>query len=248
MTNVYSVLGNFSGNLTTANVIPDGAYTRNLGSPAGSLFYKYLYCQYWQSFYNRIDMNNNEIHFYPTNILRWKMNANFYPASNNLQAIGTSALRMSNVYSVLGNFSGNLTTTNILPATTSVSDLGSSSFKWKDIYSLNAVTVGSDIYLKKNIVACPLGLEFISSITPVQYAYTEDEDDHIRFGFVAQDVLEKMPARMREKTSMIKMQTNGTYGMIYQEMIGPLIQAIKDLKERVVYLEEHAVKRPKPKH
>lgn len=80
------------------------------------------------------------------------------------------------------------------PATTNTCSLGWTSGRWKyayvrQIYTTNSVSVDSDRRLKKDISYDFASIDkVIDSLNPAIYKLIADEDEKIRFGFVAQDV------------------------------------------------------------
>lgn len=83
--------------------------------------------------------------FHINSAIRYAFETNsFRPYHNNLRTCGTSGTRWSNVYSVLGNFSGTLTTAALVPQSSAAYDIGTSSVRYRDLFlSRNADIDGS---------------------------------------------------------------------------------------------------------
>lgn len=103
---------------------------------------------------------------------------------------------------------------------------GRAARRWTAVYAVNGTIQTSDINLKKDIV--PLGncLEIISSLNPVKYKWndsTDEKKDH--YGLIAQDVEAALP-------NSYVVSLDSPKGIVYTELIAPLIGAIKELTAR----------------
>ena len=113
--------------------------------------------------------------------------------------------------------------------------------------STNANSLPSDRNFKKNIKNLSLGLNFISSLEPVTYNYKIDDDGApIMSGLIAQDVETALTAEGVEANSMTLLQHNPTedvkesnYQMDYLKLVPVLINAVKELTERLEQLENN---------
>ncbi len=132
---------------------------------------------------------------------------------------------------------GNTTTTSVAPAANNNCSLGTPSFQWSNIYTQNVVTV-SDRNEKQEIKECELGLDFINKLKPVSYKFNsqKDNDNRIHHGLIAQEVEEILPIENHiVQTSII--DGIKKYGLVYTEIISPLIKSIQELNTRLKYLE-----------
>lgn len=95
------------------------------------------------------------------------------------------------------------------------------------------IAPSSDERLKQDIAPEPLGLDFISDLNPVEYRLKANPAMKYH-GFIAQDVGPLISA-----TDDCLYQTNpdGMLGVDYVGLIAPMVNAIKELKARVEYLE-----------
>ena len=91
----------------------------------------------------------------------------------------------------------------------------------------------SDERLKQDIAPEQLGLDFVSALNPVEYRLKSNATMKYH-GFIAQDV-----APLINATDDCLYQTNpdGMLGVDYVGLIAPMVNAIKELKARVEYLE-----------
>jgi hypothetical protein len=113
--------------------------------------------------------------------------------------------------------------------------------------STNTYSLPSDRNFKRNIQDLSLGLNFISSLEPVTYNYKIDDDGApIMAGLIAQDVEIALAAAGVEANSMTLLQHNPTedekesdYQMDYSKLVPVLINAVKELTERLEQLENN---------
>ena len=113
--------------------------------------------------------------------------------------------------------------------------------------STNANSLPSDRNFKKNIENLSLGLNFISSLEPVTYNYKIDDDGApVMAGLIAQDVETALTAEGVEANSMTLLQHKPTedvkesnYQMDYLKLVPVLINAVKELTERLEQLESN---------
>ena len=91
-------------------------------------------------------------------------------------------------------------------------------------------STASDERLKKDIADVQVGLKELNKLRPVAYKYKKG-DDQIRFGFIAQEVLDVLP-NIVDGTE----QTN--YGVSYQDIIAVLVKSVQELSDRVDELEK----------
>lgn len=113
---------------------------------------------------------------------------NIRPYTNNQYQLGTSSNRWSVVNSVLGNFSGNLTTNHVLPAADSTYNLGSTSVRYANVYA-DAINASAASTFAGNITiqhdSTP-SLELIDTTNDVElkfraannYVYIEADNDN----------------------------------------------------------------------
>lgn len=91
----------------------------------------------------------------------------------------------------------------------------------------------SDKRLKTNVIPLQYGLSAVSRIDPVSFNFTKDIKNNIdttHLGFIAQDVQRVIPEVVQE-------QSDGMLGIRYDELIPVLVNSIKELKDRVEFLE-----------
>ena len=96
----------------------------------------------------------------------------------------------------------------------------------------NDITAFSDRTLKENIVSIPNALDKVCAIG----GYTFDRTDIVRdrqTGVIAQEVLEVLPEAVHQNE-------DGIYSVAYGNMVGLLVEAIKELKSEVDELRSNA--------
>jgi len=120
-------------------------------------------------------------------------------------------------------------------------ELGGSSHRWSTVYcaSLNE---SSDVALKENMISLTKekGLDFITRLNPIQYSMIDDSEIHT--GFTAQHLKEKALAQGYTEdfglyTEEIEEDGTVSWGLVYRDLIAPLVASIKELKDRIEVLE-----------
>lgn len=116
------------------------------------------------------------------------------------------------------------------PWTNNTYDIGASSYCAKTVYYYT-LSACSDERLKENFTEVP-GLDFISQINPIAFNFKDaDKEDKSkkRYGVSAQQV-----AAIKEDFAGISYDYDtDRYGMDYTQLIAPLIQAVKELSDRI---------------
>ena len=100
-----------------------------------------------------------------------------------------------------------------------------------NITSGGNITANSDISLKDNIEAIPGALDKVLQIRGVTYNRNDIEDNTRQTGVIAQEVEKVLP-------EVISEDVNGIKSVAYGNMIGLLIEAIKEQQTRIDMLEE----------
>jgi len=97
------------------------------------------------------------------------------------------------------------------------------------IYSSGDITAFSDIRSKENISTIENALDKTLALNGV--LYTDKETQQRRTGLIAQDVLSVLPEAVRTNT-------DGYYALAYGNLVGLLVQSIKELNAKVDALSE----------
>ena len=130
----------------------------------------------------------------------------------------------------------------VLPGADNAQNLGASGTRWSLIYSANGVST-SDETLKENIIECDLGIDFVMTLKPKSYNFKDLSETHQDFnkkhyGLIAQDLKDGL---LKDSVDGNK---DGEYGLMYNDLIAPMIKAIQeqqtiieDLKARIEKLE-----------
>jgi len=148
---------------------------------------------------------------------------------------------------------------NFRPNLNNTYGLGSSIYKWTDVWAVDGTINTSDITLKTDVEETTLGLDFIDTLTPIEFKWA-DGGVRTHLGFSAQDVKQKLiDAKgetqnyaiyvqgsydtqndvVDEEGNLVEEIPEGfeTYGLRPQELIPVLVKAIQELKNRVEVLE-----------
>ena len=137
--------------------------------------------------------------------------------------------------------------------------LGSSVYKWTDVWAVDGTINTSDITLKTDVETTTLGLDFIDTLTPIEFKWA-DGGVRTHLGFSAQDVKQKL-IDAKGATQNYAMYVQGsydtqndvvdeegnlveeipedfeTYGLRPQELIPVLTKAIQELSAKNDALE-----------
>jgi hypothetical protein len=114
---------------------------------------------------------------------------------------------------------------------------------------VTSLTAISDRRHKKDIapLSAELGLAFVEKLKPVSYRF-ENGDETLRYGFVAQDLEQALPAALRDRVeraepehglAMIERQNDEqrTYRVAYGELTAPLVEAIQEQQREIAVLK-----------
>ena len=152
----------------------------------------------------------------------WRVYASFVPVissgvtiTDDTASSNTNYLTMS--IANTGTFSNAYVSSSKLYFTPSTGTLNST-----DYNSL------SDRNLKENIINIVDGLSIISKINPVEFTWKEN--NRKSFGVIAQEIEEILP-------DLVQMNDEGIKSVSYIQIIPILIQAIKELKEKIEILK-----------
>jgi len=91
-----------------------------------------------------------------------------------------------------------------------------------DIEYTGEITDVSDRRLKENITLIPDALAGIRKLNGVSFVMKDDPEENEELGLIAQDVQQAFPA-------LVKQHPDGVLSLNYMGMIGPLVEAYKEL-------------------
>ena len=186
------------------------------------------------------------------------LQGNLLPDLNNSRTLGNASISYSRIATRLlssdvtivfrpvnnSNRHFQMSETYFRAITDNVQSLGLSGTKFSVAYITNGVVTGSSREIKKDIIDCKMGLEFINKLEPKMYRYIQDEDDApMRCGLIYEDlksVVDESGMSFRglhQTTEEVEDEEgNGTgefkehYAVHYESFISPLIGAVKELK------------------
>jgi hypothetical protein len=84
----------------------------------------------------------------------------------------------------------------------------------------------SDARVKDNVVTIENALDKVTKLRGVSYTRNDVEDETTKIGVIAQEVLEVLP-------EVVQQDDEGKYSVAYGNMVGLLIESIKELKAEV---------------
>jgi hypothetical protein len=84
----------------------------------------------------------------------------------------------------------------------------------------------SDARVKENVNTITDALTKVTSLRGVSYTRNDNEDKSEKVGVIAQEVLEVLP-------QVVQQDTNGNYSVAYGNMVGVLIEAIKEQQKQI---------------
>lgn len=98
------------------------------------------------------------------------------------------------------------------------------------IYCHSDITAFSDIRLKEDLQPIENALEKVNQLHGVTFHMKESKDNKRRTGLIAQEVLEVLPEAVTK-------DENGYYSLAYGNLVGLLVEAIKELKKEIEELK-----------
>jgi len=167
-------------------------------------------------------------------------------SGDHLIASGSNTIANSSILSESGgtltangtvSVNGNLFVVDKLLPNSTACTIGDSSSLWGSVWATNGTIQTSDINQKTNVVASTLGLNFINQLQPKQWNWNNGLDNDTHFGLVYQD-LDALDTNnnfgfLHESDG----SATGTHGLVYTELIGPMIAAIQTLSTQVTALQ-----------
>jgi hypothetical protein len=129
---------------------------------------------------------------------------------------------------------------NFQPINDNTNDVGTSSARVKTVYRV-AESSSSDIRLKEILPEYTLGLDFINRLEATAFKYTNIENDKIRQGVVAQQVIEalELEGYDPEEFATIMQDSDDKLSLIYEHFIAPLIKSVQELSEEIKQLKNN---------
>ena len=94
----------------------------------------------------------------------------------------------------------------------------------------------SDERIKQNIItlATSSGLDLIDQLNPVTFSYKDpNQAGGVQYGFIAQDVQGILPGLVATSSYITPWTPDGTLTLNYQGLIAPLVEAVKELGNKV---------------
>jgi hypothetical protein len=163
-----------------------------------------------------------------------------FPASNNISAGDTdqrwqlfaTTINTSDIVTAAG-----VTLTSDLLPTSNTSGHNWGSSTKRPIITATSITCSGDVTafsdkrLKTNIENISDALLIVDSINGVRFERTDDVTGKKHIGVIAQEIKEVLP-------EVVSQDSDGYYSVAYGNIVGVLIEAIKELKRKVEDLEE----------
>jgi hypothetical protein len=199
---------------------------------------------------NRMDSTNTTVNASFTSLatgisqLNTSVNASFTSLATGISQLNTSvntsftslATSVSQVNASVNNVSFNLNQLSSRIDTQNTVKLVCNDISCNQIFCTQVFTT-SDLNKKNNIVSCDLGMDFMDTLRPVSFTYT-DNPDKVFYGFVAQEVKaaleldDKVPERYGLWT-----EEQDTQFLSLQELISPLVKSLQEVHARLRQVE-----------
>jgi DNA repair ATPase RecN len=150
--------------------------------------------------------------------------------------LATSVSQLNASVTTLNNVSFNLNQLSSRIDTQNTVKLVCNDISCNQIFCTQVFTT-SDLNKKNNIVSCDLGMDFMDTLRPVSFTYT-DNPDKVFYGFVAQEVKaaleldDKVPERYGLWT-----EEQDTQFLSLQELISPLVKSLQEVHARLRQVE-----------
>lgn len=157
------------------------------------------------------------------------VNTSFTTLVTSISQLNASVTTLNNVSLNLNQLSNRIDTQNTVK-------LVCNDISCNQIFCTQVFTT-SDLNKKNNIVSCDLGIDFLDTLRPVSFTYT-DNPDKVFYGFVAQEVKEaleqddKLPQRYGLWT-----EEQDTQYLSLQELISPLVKSLQEVHARLRQVE-----------
>lgn len=187
------------------------------------------------------------------------INNNIYPYQPDTISLGQNSYKFSNVFS--NKFS--ITNTEYIDANTTLSDigihwssycvsgyhanfmpsennkinLGASGYRWIKVFALSGTIDVSDRRTKEYIEPLDNALEKVDSLGIKSFVY-KDDPDHIHYGIIAQDELERNPELVYVPENYSEEDNGGELGVISSNVKYLALKAIQELSAKVDKLEK----------
>jgi hypothetical protein len=186
---------------------------------------------------NYVNLGINSDGYTGSGIMAGVNNAYLYTTGNDF-IIGNSTDNKNLVfYTTTGGASAQrmrITSAGLLPGLDNGYLLGNGANRNTSIWAVNGTIQTSDARLKKNIHALSYGLAQVLQLNPVSYNWIDTRDRADKIGLIAQEVKNVLPEVVSNDAG------NNYMGVNYAEIVPVLINAVKELKNRVEILKKRA--------
>ena len=158
-----------------------------------------------------------------------KANVSVLTLATSISQLNASVTTINNVSFNLNQLSNRIDTQNTVK-------LVCNDISCSQIFCTQVFTT-SDLNKKNNIVSCDLGIDFLDTLRPVSFTYT-DNPDKVFYGFVAQEVkeslehIDKLPERYGLWT-----EEQETQYLSLQELISPMVKSLQEVHARLRQVE-----------
>ena len=157
------------------------------------------------------------------------VNASFTSLATSVSQLNTSVTTLNNVSFNLKQLSNRIDTQNTVK-------LVCNDISCNQIFCTQVFTT-SDLNKKTNVVSCDLGIDFLDTLRPVSFTYT-DNPDKVFYGFVAQEVKEALELNdKRPERYGLWTEEQETQFLSLQELISPLVKSLQEVHARLRQVE-----------
>ena len=158
-----------------------------------------------------------------------KANVSVLTLATTVSQLNASVTTLNNVSFNLNQLSNRIDTQNTVK-------LVCNDISCSQIFCTQVFTT-SDLNKKNNIVSCDLGIDFIDTLRPVSFTYT-DNPDKVFYGFVAQEVKEALEQDdKRPERYGLWTEEQETQYLSLQELISPLVKSLQEVHARLRQVE-----------
>lgn len=116
--------------------------------------------------------------------------------------------------------------------------LGTPLRKWKAVWAETPLIQTSDAKDKHHVADSELGLDFVMSLRPVSFRLKVDPKGGRHYGFIGQEM--KKALKGRSFAGLV--DTEAGMGVMYSELISPLVKALQEQQAQIDDLKEQVRK------
>jgi len=118
------------------------------------------------------------------------------------------------------------------PSNNNSHSLGRSDLRWSEVYASNGTIQTSDQRLKTDIEDSSLGLDFINDLRSVSFKLSDDTEQRVHWGLIAQEVKQTIDKHHVNFGGWSEGSDDAkTQHLNYSEFVSPLIKSVQELSQ-----------------